>query len=578
MLIRNLHISSLILVLLGLTAFPACRRGNQVPPHIPQTSDSLYTGRAAMLIYGTEPERALTILDSAVIVGNLSPFRADFLRAKVYANSLEAPQWDKAIALCEDLLQQDSTQVENLSTAKNRADVLDVMKDASRKIRDDEKWLGCAIELAQLSRDRGMEVEALRMEAEIGAVLTRLGRREEGMIKLEQTIQALESGAPSIDRMDACIVARKRKMSVLSEAGRFQEIIPEAHAIMAKLEDYQSRPNAYAEDSFRLPPNPGTRENYCRFYQAQAQAYLASAYALMTPSNPAEAGRYVRLFEESDFGRTFSGKRMIAPVWKALGQWDKLLSIDDEVQRRMGADTLNADYAGILKDRSDAAKARQQYSQALSYLDRYSVLKERLNKKDLETQAQEYAARYHAMEQEQRIRETETASARKDTVIVIIVALLLLITVFAYHSVRQRRSIVLKNKTLVRMINELSDARESQHPDAQKPDQALFDLIDGVIRSEKLYTNIYLQRQDIVDRFDISRRSLNGLLSAYADGQSFTAYINNLRLQDAVRLLQEEPALSIADIAESVGFTPANLREQFKRQYGMTPTEYRQNS
>jgi AraC-like DNA-binding protein len=29
--------------------------------------------------------------------------------------------------------------------------------------------------------------------------------------------------------------------------------------------------------------------------------------------------------------------------------------------------------------------------------------------------------------------------------------------------------------------------------------------------------------------------------------------------------------------ADAVGLTPANFREQFKRQFGMTPTEYRQN-
>ena len=34
---------------------------------------------------------------------------------------------------------------------------------------------------------------------------------------------------------------------------------------------------------------------------------------------------------------------------------------------------------------------------------------------------------------------------------------------------------------------------------------------------------------------------------------------------------------NISAIATEVGFTPANLREQFKRKYGMTPVEYRQN-
>jgi AraC-like DNA-binding protein len=35
--------------------------------------------------------------------------------------------------------------------------------------------------------------------------------------------------------------------------------------------------------------------------------------------------------------------------------------------------------------------------------------------------------------------------------------------------------------------------------------------------------------------------------------------------------------MTISAIAEAVGFTPANLREQFKQKYGMTPQEYRQN-
>ena len=576
MLTSKVHTIIRILSLSGLLALFGCAREAATPARIPQASDSLYTAKAAMRIYGTQPERALTIIDSAVIVGNLNPFRADFFRAVVYANSLEDPQVDKAIALCTDLLQHDSTQVVSKSTANNRADVLGVMMDASRKRHDDEQWLRCAIELAQLSRDRGMETEALRMEAEIGSVLTRLGRWEEGMVKLDQTIHTLEQSAPSIDHMDALIIARKRKMSVLSEAGRFREIIPEAEAILHVLEDYQSRPDSYAEDSFRLPSTQN-RAPYCRFYQAQAWAYLASAYALMPHPDPAEARKYIRLFEESDYGHTFGGRVMIAPVWKALGQWDKLLAVDDEVERRMGTDTLNDAYAKVLKDRADAARARKQFPLALSYMDRYSALKEQLNGKNMETQVQEYAARYHAMEQDQKIREAETASARKDTVIVIVLVIALLIAIFAILAVRQRRSIVAKNRALVRMINELNDTRVAIDTDTSVPDQKLFDLIDGIIRKEKLYTNVYLQRQDIVDRFDISRRSLNGLLSAYANGQSFTAYVNNLRLEDAVHQLQDRPDRSISEIAESVGFTPANFREQFKRQYGMTPTEYKNN-
>lgn len=554
-----------------------CGRAKQAPARIPQASDSLYTARAALIIYGTEPERALAIIDSALIVGNVSPFRADFVRARIYANSVVGPRLDTAVDLCEVLLQHDSTRVVDKATAANRSDVLEVMMAACRKQHDDNHWLQYAIERADLSRSQGMETEALRMEAEIGAVMTRLGRRDEGLIKLEQVIHALDQGEPSVDRMDAGIVARKRRIIVYDDAGRFWDIIPDAEAIIKKLEDYRRRPEAYAEDCFRLPPDADGHARYCQFYTAQAQAYLACAYSSVTPPDLEKARAYVQLVEASDFGRSFVGRWTLTQVWKALGQWDKLLAIDAEAERRMGADTLNADYAAVLQDRADAARARGQYLQAISYMDRYTRLQRQLSEKRHETEAQEYAARYHAMEQEQMIREAQAQSLRKDTFIMVILAILFIICLFLFRVFQQRRFISEKNQALVRMINELTETREASQKGTARPDRELFDRIDSVIRGEKLYADANLQRQDIVDRFNVSRHALNDMFSAYADGQSFTAYVNNLRMQDALRLLQEEPVLSFSDIAQAVGFTPANFREQFKRQFGMTPTEYRQN-
>ena len=561
----------------GILTVIACSRSFKAPARLPQPSDSLYTARAALKIYGTQPGKALAIIDSALAVGNVSPFRAQFVRAKIYANSLEGLQRDQAIAICEELLNHDSTQVADKATTVNRNNVLDVLMDACRKNKDDEKWLRYAIERSQLSRDQGMETESLRMEAEIGAAMARLGRREEGMIKLEQVIGALEKGEPSVDRMDAGIVARKRRIVMLDKAGRYLDIISDAQAILDKLEDYQSRPSAYAEDSFRLPPDGQAHTRYCDFYRAQAHSYLATAYCMMTPPDYAKAREYASLVEESAYGKTFSGRWSLAQIWKALGQWDKLLAVDEEAEHKLGDDTLNTHYATILKDRADAAKVKGQLPQALSYMSRYSRLQEQLNEQRLQTEAQEYAARYHALEQEQKIREAEAGSARKDAIIAIVAVLLMILTTFTIHSVRQQRAIGEKNRALVRMIGELNSSRQAAQADAPKPDKELFELIDGVIRKERLYTNVNLQRQDIVDRFDISRHCLNDLFSSYANGLSFPAYINEMRMQDALRMLENEPEMSIGLIADAVGFSPANFREQFKKKFGMTPAEYRQN-
>jgi hypothetical protein len=54
---------------------------------MPQGSDTLYTEERAMAIYDSMPERALLILDSAEIVGNMPDYRADLFRAKVLCQS-----------------------------------------------------------------------------------------------------------------------------------------------------------------------------------------------------------------------------------------------------------------------------------------------------------------------------------------------------------------------------------------------------------------------------------------------------------------------------------------------------------
>lgn len=63
----------------------------------PQASDTLYTWRAAMQVYGYQPERALQIIDSAVIVGNMSGVWADANRARVYSMTQMNEQVDSLL-------------------------------------------------------------------------------------------------------------------------------------------------------------------------------------------------------------------------------------------------------------------------------------------------------------------------------------------------------------------------------------------------------------------------------------------------------------------------------------------------
>lgn len=537
-------------------------------------SDTLYTLLNARMMYSTNPERALVLADSAYLVGNASAFDRDLTRATIYGRSSSNPQRDKALEICHELLQSDSTDASSARTAKHRLDVLSIVTEIYRLRRDTEKWTQYIIESIELNRAWGMETDALRTEAEMGVVLAFLGQEDVGMQKLDAALDALSKGKPSVDRLDAWVVCVKRKINILTEQQRHEEVIPLAQEIVDTLDYYQEHAQLFAEDSYRLPPIPEDRARWCDYYRCQAYGFQAQAYAYM--GNLLEAKRKLAIFEIYPFSRSYSGRRMISPVWKRLGEWNKLLAIDDDIEKRLGADTLNANYTLILHDRAEAARARGHYKEALAWMARYADVQQKVDQQLRDSQAQEYAESYLQREKEREIADTKAQTHRMRIYVLIFFLLFVTATAVLVWLVIQQRRIVQKNHALVRLINEKGAAEKSVRGDG--PDEALFRQIDSAIRQERLYANPNLQRQDILDRWSLRRQTLNDLLSAYAGGDSFPAYINSIRLEEAVHQLRENPDRTLLTIAESIGFTAANFRLQFKQRYGMTPQEYRENS
>ena len=106
-------------------------------------------------------------------------------------------------------------------------------------------------------------------------------------------------------------------------------------------------------------------------------------------------------------------------------------------------------------------------------------------------------------------------------------------------------------------------------------DKELFRLIDAAVKGERLYADAALSRRDIMKRFGLRRQHLNAILNTYASGQGFPAYINSIRLNEALVLMKEKPGMSITAIAQAVGLTLPNFRIQFRNRYGSNPAEYR---
>lgn len=90
------------------------------------------------------------------------------------------------------------------------------------------------------------------------------------MSKIDEAIRQLDAPG-SIDRMDAFIIAVKRKITVLNDQGRHAEVIPLAQRILDRLDHYEQHAKDYAEDSYRLSwsDKPADRDRYIDFSRAQ---------------------------------------------------------------------------------------------------------------------------------------------------------------------------------------------------------------------------------------------------------------------------------------------------------------------
>ncbi len=560
-----------------------------------QPSDTLYTAEVAMEVFNQDPGRALVIIDSALLVGNVDDDLATMLKAKIYSQSNKAQQLDTAQQMLEGLMESDFVK-----DPDKREVVLDLLVSTTRLRDDYEQCLRWATEKADLCREQGKKTEALRTEAEIGVILVELGEEQEGIERLNGVISSLE-GQRQTDETDACIIAIRRKIHVLKKLNRASEVIPLAKHLIEIIGDYLEHYEQYTDNSYRMPTDKEEVEGYCDYYTAQANGYLAYAYAALGDTK--QARHYLKIYEKSDYGRTLYGRENIAPTWCLLGDYDKMLATYDEVTAQMGDDTVNLDYAKMLRGRAIAAKARGNTA-ATNYWQRYSDMKDLLHKQLQRGKAHEYAARYRLQEERLNTEREEAAKKRMGIIASLLGALLFVVAIFASLLVRQLRSIREKNAVLSKEISEkieyeekyqqlvdsgqcvVDSTREQILPTANYPlptqeleslsDSELFDQLRRIILEEKLFLDPQFGRQQLIDRLHLSKESIGSAFSKGSQYASLASFVNEMRLIHGAKLLSEHPEMSISDVATASGFASnITFSHNFKERYALTPTEFR---
>lgn len=126
---------------------------------------------------------------------------------------------------------------------------------------------------------------------------------------------------------------------------------------------------------------------------------------------------------------------------------------------------------------------------------------------------------------------------------------------------------------LLKMLNRLSDEPAKTHllPADQAVQDKRFQIIDNFVM------NNFKEEVSLSEIAKIVNMNANAFSRFFskAKGESFSRYVNHIRIEYAKKLLADMKEMSIADISHEAGFRNiSNFNVQFKNITGATPSEY----
>lgn len=315
---------------------------------------------------------------------------------------------------------------------------------------------------------------------------------------------------------------------------------------------------------------------------------------------------------------------IVMPYLFAKERYDDVIRMNREREARMAAagDTVNYHMLTIKRSLGNSYYMKGMTDSAAMYYKELAELTEALKKEEQHSTALELAAIYETHEKDRQLAlQSETLKTR--AVFIVFLALLSVVSgVFSWHVLRRGREIRRKNSTLAddmaklleykqrfydkrqenialrETIENMSRSTGTKLPSGGFEDKAvdvtdrentvwtmadktekaaaeLWDRIENDIITEKLYLDPDFSRDTVLSRYGIPKNQFASFFRKYAD-TTFSKYINGLRLDRVVKLMNSRDNYSLEGIARECGIpSSTTFYRLFSERYGLTPNEYR---
>ena len=574
-----------IVAVVTFTVLVACGgKDNQAQDIVPEKMKCTHADSIALAARFTgDFEHFLAVTDSLADAGELSPIRADGYRGVAY---FQMGQMDKCIECFRRVNEIENPPAEDFWEYIHAGTNLVIMLTSDR---DYDNAMRTALRLIEKLKDVDSPMRAGEMQTLylcLGDTQMMLERHKDAAHSYYEAYKwILQTPNDSTCRPLASCIETLENIAVshinhhLDEAGVWVERMDSLVTL------YEQQPKAIEKEVKTL----------------RALVTLHRAQVLQMRGQESDAARYYADYAKSDYGQCLEGRingceylmsahryAEAADIYTDLDQFIREWGYDYDLET-IGHNLLPKLRANYLSGRQDSA-----LRVAMQIAEVYDTALVRQKR----SESAELATIYDTQGKERKIIEQRAENRLVTAISIAITILALLILAFAVYIFRQWRFIKKKNRVLVDQINEAlaykkklkeqnkvqietnestPGAKLSISDFTEFSDEQLFLCLRDLIENEQLFLKPDFGRQTLIEYTGLSKERIGAAFAQGSDSVSLPAYVRELRLDYAVRMMNDQPDIAVELVSQASGFTNADtFTRNFRAKYGMTPTIYKQ--
>ena len=568
------YIIGIVAVVASLVLTACGGKGDRLQGDIPYKMERTRADSIALAArFSGNFEYFLAVTDSLAEAGELSPIRADGYRGVAY---FQLGQTDKCVEVLRRVVAIDNPPAEDFWEYIHAGTNLVIMLTTNR---DYDNAMRTALRLIDKLKDVDSPQRAIEMQTlylSLGDTQMMLERLDDAMKSYDEAYQwVLRTPNDSTCRPIAASIETLENISF----SLFNHHLDEAGVWVDRMDSlvtlYEKEPKVIEKEVKTL----------------RALVFLHRARFLQMRGQSKEAAYNYDQYAKSDYGQGLEGRingcdylmaanryGEAADIYTNLDQFIKEWGYDYDLET-IRQNLLPKFRANYLSGRQDSA-----LRVAMQIAEVYDTALVRQKR----SESAELATIYDTQGKERKILE-QRAENRLVTAISIAIAILaLLILAFAVYIFHQWRNTKKRNRILVEQINEaLEYKKKFKKEQVVEPlsvsdmttltDEQLFLCLRDLIENEKLFLKPDFGRQTLIDHTGLSKERIGAAFAQGSDSVSLPAYVRELRLDYAVRLMNDQPDIAVELVSQASGFANADtFTRNFRAKYGMTPTTYKQ--